>query len=75
MPDGLMLLCLPAFAGQLAITSGVFFHPERKFSLRMFALWLLCAMPLLLAAARDSDFTLAVGECALGAALFLRTMA
>ena len=72
MPDGLTVLCVPAFAGQLLLTLYVFFHPERSFSFRMFAFWLICALPFLAVAWRDADFTLALGECALGAAvLFL----
>lgn len=69
MPDGLTVLCVPAFAGQLALTLYVFFHPERVFPFRMFVFWLICALPFLAAAIRDADVTLALGECALGAAV------
>ena len=68
MPDGLAALCVPAFAGQMMVTLSVLFHPERKFPFRIVVLWLLCALPILAAAWRDADFTLALGECVLGAA-------
>lgn len=69
MPDGLTMLCVPAFAGQLFLTVYLCFPPDRNVRFWKVALWLICALPILAAAMRDADITLALGECMLGAAV------